>query len=232
MKHLEQSSQTLEQLAGFSTCVVASAIETFGVRLRNTGFADSSIRCIFPEFSPVIGYAATARIRSSVPPMEGKSYYERPDWWNDILRIPAPRVIVIQDMDRQHGLGAFVGEVHGNILRALGCIALVSNGSVRDVPQLRASGFQLFANAISVSHAYAHVFDFGSVLDVGGLQVRPGDLIHGDLHGVQTVPAEIAGAIPDAARNIVERRKELTAQCQPGDFSLNKLLQFTREGEL
>ena len=67
----------LEQLRTLSTCVVASAIETFGVRLRNKGFTDSRIRCVFPELPTVVGYAATARLRSSEPPMEGKSYYDR-----------------------------------------------------------------------------------------------------------------------------------------------------------
>ena len=112
----------LEQIGRLSTCVVANAIETFDVRLRNAGFADSSVRCIFEEFPPMVGYAATARIRTTDPPMEGHSYYERTDWWNHILTIPTPRVVVIEDMDSPPGLGAFIGEVHASILAALGCL--------------------------------------------------------------------------------------------------------------
>jgi 4-hydroxy-4-methyl-2-oxoglutarate aldolase len=226
-----RSPRILEQLRRLSTCVVASAIETFNVRLRNTGFADASVHCIFPEFSPMVGYAATARIRSADPPMEGHSYYDRADWWEYIQSIPAPRVIVLQDMDTPPGLGAFVGEVQGSILQALGCIGLVTNGSVRDIPELRAAEFRLFANAVSVSHAYAHVSDFGTTVEVGGLQVRPGDLVHGDLHGVQTVPGEIADAVPAAAQKILQTRKGLTDLCRSGHFSLDKLLQSIRGGE-
>jgi len=92
----------LEQFRQLSTCLIASAIETFRLRLPNTGFADSSIRCIFQDQPSMVGYAATARMRSAYPRMEaGKSYdyYDRTDWWNQILTIPAPRVVVIEDMD-------------------------------------------------------------------------------------------------------------------------------------
>ena len=216
------SAGQLDALRRLSSCVVASTIETFGVRLRNTGFTDSRIRCLFGEFPPLVGYAATARIRTADPPMEGRSYYARTDWWNHIQSIPEPRVVVIEDVDLPPGLGAFVGEVHANILRALGCAGLVTNGAARDLPQVRETGFQVFAGNVSVSHAYAHVFDFGKEVEVGGLRVRPGDLIHGDLHGVQTVPLVIAEKIPEAASRILHKRALLTASCRSSSFSLEE----------
>lgn len=213
----------LEPYRRLSTCVVASAIETFKVRLSNTGFANSSVRCMFPSRPPVVGYAATARIRTSSPPMEGHGYYFRTEWWNDILRIPAPRIIVVEDLDSPPGLGAFVGEVHASILQALGSVSLVTNGSVRDLPEIQASGFQLFAGNISVSHGYAHVFDFGGTVHVGGLKVSPGDLVQGDVHGVQTIPLEIAAKIPDKAEEILKRRQYFIGLCRSADFSLARL---------
>jgi 4-hydroxy-4-methyl-2-oxoglutarate aldolase len=213
----------LENLKAIDSCTVANAIETFDVRLRNTGFADSRIRCIFREFPPMIGYAATARIRTSEPPMEGHSYHERTDWWEHVLSIPKPRVIVVQDIDDHPGRGSFVGEVHANIFLALGCVGLVTNGAVRDLPPVRATKFHLFAGCISVSHAYAHIFDFGGVVEVGGLRIQPGDLIHGDRHGVQTVPQEIADKIPAAAKQILEKEQALIALCHSPNFTIDKL---------
>jgi 4-hydroxy-4-methyl-2-oxoglutarate aldolase len=218
----------LEKFRLLSTCVVASAIETFHVRLPNTGFTHSSIRCIFPEQPPMVGYAATARIRSAEPPMEKHKrfdYYERTDWWKAILTIPAPRVVVIEDVDKHPGLGAFVGAVHANILLGLGCVGLVTNGAVRDLPDIRPTEFQMFAGNVAVSHAYAHVFDFGGEVEVGGLAVKPGDLIHGDLHGVQTIPLEIAPRVPEVARKILERRQEIIALRRSTTFSLDKIQQ-------
>ena len=223
--------EVLSQLRKFSTCVVASAIETFDVRLRNAGFANSSVRCVFPELSPLVGYAATARIRSADPPMEGRNYYVRPDWWRHIQTIPEPRVVVVQDVDNHPGLGAFVGEVHANILMALGCHGIVTNGAVRDLRAVQSVGFQMFAGNISVSHAYAHVFDFGGTVEVGGLTVKCGDLIQGDIHGVQSIPADIAGRVISVASNILQNRQALVKICRSKDFTLEKLLDEVRRRE-
>src|SRR5438046_2305933 len=90
----ELDAGQLEALRRLDTCTVSNAIETLEVRLRNEGFADSSVRCLFPQLTPMLGYAVTARIRCSGPPIEGHAYLERTDWWNIILSIPAPRVVV------------------------------------------------------------------------------------------------------------------------------------------
>lgn len=222
-------SACLDQLRALSGCVVASAIEPFAVRLRNKGFTDSRLHCIFDGHPPVVGYAATARIRTSDPPMEGHSYYDRSEWWDSLLKTPEPRIVMIQDMDNHPGLGAFIGEVHANILRALGCVALVTNGAVRDLPQVNQIGFQMFAGNVSVSHAYAHVFDFGGTVEIAGLAVRPGDLIHGDLHGVQTIPREIAQEVPARALAIIEHRQELNSFCRSDKFSLSNLRRKIQE---
>jgi regulator of RNase E activity RraA len=229
MKSESLPPSTLEKLRAFSTCVVASAIEVFGIRLPNVGFANSSVKCRFPDLASVVGFAVTARIRSSDPPMEGKNYYHRPDWWEHIQKMPAPRIVVIEDTDKPPGLGAFVGEVHANILAALGCVAVVTNGAVRDIREVRAAGFQMFSGNVSVSHAYAHIFDFGGTVTVGELKVGPGDLIHGDLNGVLNVPTELAARIPDVAAGIVEKRRSLVEVCRSREFSLAHLRQAAQE---
>jgi|SRR5579863_6286107 len=228
----ELTTAQLGQLRNLTTCVVASAIETFRVRLPNTGFVDSSIKCIFEELPRVAGYAATARIRTSSPPMEGRGYsYERTDWWTHILSIPAPRVVVIEDVDDRVGLGAFVGEVNANILLALGCDGVVTNGAVRDLNEVRPSGFQMFAGNVSVSHAYAHIFDFGGPVRVGGLIIQPGDLVHGDRNGVQKIPLEIASQVPGVADKIMRRRQRLIDLCRSTDFSADILRKAIQESE-
>lgn len=217
-------SALLDQLRALSTCVATSAIEQFSVRLPNVGFTDSSVHCMFPELPAVIGYAVTAKIRSSAPPMSGGTYYYwRTDWWREILAIPEPRIVVVEDEDSPAGLGAFVGEVHANILHSLGCVALVTNGAVRDLPQVRSCGFQLFAGNVSVSHAYAHISGFGETVQVGHLKIRPGELLLGDQHGVVSIPAEIASQVPEVARGILNRRQHLIGICCAKDFTVGHL---------
>jgi 4-hydroxy-4-methyl-2-oxoglutarate aldolase len=214
---------SLEKLRQLDSCSVANAIETFGERLRNTGFADSTVRCVFDDFPPLVGYAATVRIRTAEPPMEGDSYYYRLDWLEHVLSVPQPRVLVMEDLDPQPGLGSFLGDVHINVLGALGCIGVVTNGAVRNLPAARERHFQMFAGNLAVSHAFAHVFDFGGPVRVGNLAVRPGDLLHGDRHGIQTVPLEIAPKIPEVAREMIADEQRIIEICQSKGFTLEKL---------
>ena len=215
--------QDLDALRRFDTCMVANAIESFNVRLRNAGFADAHVRCMFDDAPPMVGYAATARLRSGEPPIGGGTFRDRADFWNSILEVPAPRILVLEDMDHPPGRGAFVGDMHAAILKALGSVGYLTNGAVRELPSVRALGIQLFAGSVSVSHAYAHIFEIGTVINVGGMEVRPGDLLHGDRHGVLTVPAKIAADIPDVADRLQRTEQKVIDFCRSRDFSVEKL---------
>jgi len=219
----------LDALRQFDTCMVANAVETFHVRLRNTGFTDSSIRCMFHQAPPTVGFAATARLRSGEPPIGGGTFRDRTDFWNSILEIPSPRILVLQDMDNPPGRGAFIGDMHAAILEALACIGVVTNGAVRELPSVQDMGFQLFAGSVSVSHAYAHIFDFGSVVTVGGMEVHPGDLLHGDAHGMLTVPVELAASIPRVAAELQQVEKKVIEFCRSRDFSVAKLAELVKK---
>ncbi len=221
VNHLEPL--LLEKLRQLDSCTVANAIESFAVRLRNSGFADSNVRCIFDDLPPLVGFAATIRIRTAEPPMEGDSYYYRLDWLDHVLSVPPPRVLVIEDMDDRPGLGSFIGDVHVNVLAALGCIGVVTNGAVRSISAARDLDFQMFAGNLSVSHAFAHIFDFGGPVRVAQMQVRPGDLLHGDLHGIQTVPMDIAARIPEVAQHMLQDERHIIELCKSSDFTLEKL---------
>jgi 4-hydroxy-4-methyl-2-oxoglutarate aldolase len=216
--------EDFDALRRLDTCTVSNAIEAFKLRLRNAGFANSRVRCVFEDLPPMVGYAATARLRSGEPPITG-SYHDRTDWWNSILRVPAPRIAVLQDLDEPPGVGAFLGDMNAAILRALGCVGYVTNGAVRELPRVRDMGLHLFAGNVAVSHAYAHIFDFGSPVNVGGLEVHPGDLLHGDRHGLLTVPKEIAAEIPPVAARLREGEQRVIDSCRSQEFSVEKLRQ-------
>lgn len=223
------SDEQLDHLRSLDSEALANAIEVFDVRLRNTGFTDATIHCFSPDLPPTIGYAATARVRTTEPPMEGHSYIDRTEWWNHILEIPPPRVVVVDDIDHHRGLGALAGEVHLNILAALGCTCIMTNGAVRNLPSARSLRMHVFAGNTSVSHAYAHVFDFGVNIEIGGLPIRPGDLLHAGASGVQQVPQEIAALIPEAARKIAAEKQRIISYCRSREFSQQGLRRIVRE---
>jgi 4-hydroxy-4-methyl-2-oxoglutarate aldolase len=215
--------EQLEALRQLDACTLANAIETYHERLRNEGFVGHTVHCLFPRLQPMVGYAATIKIRGSAPPTVAGPYSDRTDWWDYVVSLPAPRVVVVQDVATRPGLGSLVGAVHMSILQALDCVGVVTNGSVRDIPAAEKAGFHFFAGSVSVSHAYVHIVEIGKPVEIGGLKIKSGDLLHGDLHGVQSIPLDIAARIPPVAAQITAKEQELIAFCRAPDFSLEKL---------
>jgi 4-hydroxy-4-methyl-2-oxoglutarate aldolase len=215
--------EQFEALRQLDASTLANSIETFQERLRNEGFMDNSIHCLLPRLQPMLGYAATLKIRGSAPPTADGMYPEGTAWWDYLVSVPAPRIVVLEDASTRPGLGSFIGCVHMNILRALHCVGVVTNGSVRDLPAAESAGFHFFASSVAVSHAYTHMVEIGKPVQVGGLKVQSGDLLHGDLHGVQSIPLDIAAQVPTVAARIIAREQALIALCRSQEFSLEKL---------
>ncbi len=223
MKPSPLSAEELEALRQLDACTVANAIETFHERLRNEGFANGTVRCLFPQLGTMLGYAATVKIRGSSPPTADGPFPDRTDWFDYIQSLPSPRVVVVQDAAARVGLGSLLGAVHMNILHALGCVGAVTNGSVRDLPAAQDLGFKLFTGSVAVSHAYIHIIEFGGPVEIAGLKIHSGDLLHGDQHGFQNIPLDIARRVPEAAARILEQEQTLIALCRSREFSLEKL---------
>ena len=120
--------------------------------------------------------------------------YVRDGYYAYIDGGPKPSIVVIQDLDDERGYGSFWGEVNSNIHKGLGCDAVITNGSVRDLPDI-AEGFQMLADRVGPSHAFVHVVDYSRPVTVAGMRVSDGDVIHADQHGAVVIPHEVCGDI-------------------------------------
>jgi len=215
-------ASVLDELRAWNTPSIANAIELFDVRPRDQGFASGEIKCVFPHFPVMVGYAATATIRAATPP--GPDARARTlELYDHVLSLPEPRIVVIKDLDEPPAVGSFWGEVNGNTFKAHGAIGVVTDGGVRDLDEVEGIGFHYFARSVIVSHAYVHVEDVGIPVEIAGLTIAPGDLIHADKHGVLTVPREIAHLVPEAAQRIEERERALIDYCKSAEFSTDGL---------
>jgi 4-hydroxy-4-methyl-2-oxoglutarate aldolase len=213
------SKAELEALRRWPTPAISNGIELLNIRPRNEGFMLPEIKCVFPDLGPMIGYAVTAVITADSS--EGRRI-QPPDWWEKIVKTPEPRVVVIRDIDRPV-LGSFWGEVNANIYKALGCVGTVTDGSVRDLDEVKEAGFHFFSSCISVSHAYVHLVEIDIPIKVGGLTVKPGDLILGDKHGVISIPLEIARDVPKAAQLVEDWERPVINLCKSKGFTLEGL---------
>lgn len=227
---LNSSALDLDTLAGFDTCILADALEILDLRLRNRGYTRPGLRAVTGySFPPVAGYAVTARVRSSDPPILGNSFVYNNDWWPAIPRTPAPRIAVIEDVDPHPGVGACVGFPVAALFQRLGCRALVTNGAVRDLPTLAEMRFPVLASHVSPSHSYAHLVDHSAPVAICGLIIEAGDLLVADTHGVVSIPPEIVPQLPAIAADLARRKKSFVDFCRSTDFSLDKLMNEVKQ---
>jgi regulator of RNase E activity RraA len=192
----------LKRLAQFDTPTISNTIEVFEVRPRTAGYMDARIRACFPELPPIVGYAATATMRCEQPKVSGDVYGTLDLQVARFGELPGTPIVVYQDLD-DPPVAATFGEIMCTTYQAFGAAGLITSGPARDLDQVRRLGFSAFSNGAACSHGYSHIVDLHCTVRVGGVTIRPGELIHADANGVCTVPAEIADAIPDAATEFV-----------------------------
>lgn len=225
----------LEALRAFDTPTICNALEAVAPGRRALGFNRRPLVAPFPAMKPVVGFARTATIRCREPHPRGMreagkmmmAYYEH------VAAAPMPSISVIQDLDGPDiGLGSFWGEVNSHVHKGLGCIGVVTDGSVRDL-DVWAEGFFALAGSIMPSHANVHVVDIGTVVNVAGMIVSPNDVIHADRHGAVVVPADVIKKVPAAAEQIARREKVLIEASKSPGFSLERLRKaFTEAAEI
>lgn len=209
----------LDALKEYDTPTLSNAVELFDVRPRDEGYMSHDIRCVFPDLGVMVGYAATATMRARGAG-EG---YSADALAAHVQAVPGPRIVVVQDLDEPPAHGALWGEVMATTFTALGCLGAVTDGSVRDLDEAHAIGFRFFAPAVTVSHGYARVEGVGEPVRVGGLTVRPGDLLHADKHGVLVIPHEVAGELPAAADRVIAAEQEFIGWIRSSEFDPEQL---------
>jgi regulator of RNase E activity RraA len=221
------TAEQLEELRRFNTPTISNAIELFNIRQRHLGFLPHQIRCLFPDLPPIVGYAVTSQTRAAFSP--GKEPDLTSDYFRYVASVPGPKVSVAEDLDEVPGLGAQFGEVTATIHKTLGCVGHITSGCPRDLDEVHALGFQLFGLNPCVSHAYVRLVSFNTPVKLLGAEVRPGDLIHADKHGVCVIPTEVAPKLADACREVERLERPLLDICKSDKFDLEEYLRL-REG--
>ena len=216
---------TLDALRALDTPTVCNALEVVAPKRRGYGYTVDPLVCARPALGSMVGFARTATIRAMHPSdLAGAEARAMQDaYYSYVDDGPKPAVMVIQDLDGDaRGYGSFWGEVNSNIHKGLGCLGVVTDGSVRDLPDV-AEGFQMLADRVGPSHAFVHVVSFGGSVNVSGMNVNDGDLVHADLHGAVVIPHDVAAKVMDAAAAIARREAVIiNAAKQPG-FNVHKL---------
>jgi regulator of RNase E activity RraA len=218
------SPDELVELRSIDTATICNAIEAFHVRDDASGFMGTEIRSLTPELGVMVGYAVTATGDSTTPgvPRRGDGQVRL---WEALAAAPKPAVLVFKDVSPRRSHSVLLGDVMATIATRLGAIGAVSDAAFRDLEGIRPLRFHLFAPGVAPSHGTFNILDVGVPVEVDGVRIRPGDLLHGDANGVTTVPLEVAGRLYGECLKVRQREAALREWVQSRDFTLDGLRQ-------
>jgi 4-hydroxy-4-methyl-2-oxoglutarate aldolase len=209
-------NELLDFLRSIDTPTVANAIEVLKVRPRTEGFPSVGLRCLFPELGVMCGYAVTAQVEtvSAGNALEEERFVEL---FEAVETTPKPAVVVMQEIGRNPGWAAHSGEVMSTIFTSLGAVGLITDCAVRDLSAVRRLPFHYFARGAVSSHAHFRIVRSNVPVEVLGMTVDPGALLHGDENGIITIPEEKRESLKTAIERVLaNERKLLDFVRQPG----------------
>jgi len=199
------SEKDVAFLRSVDSPTISNAIEPFKVRDRTEGFIGGEVRSLFPEMPPMVGAALTVTMNNSPGAVAERENYWR--MYEALSQIPAPLVLVVQDVSGAPSRCALAGEVMTTMAMRLGAVGMVTDGGLRDVHEVRRLGFAYFARYIVVSHGNFGVVEVGEPVTLDGQEVKTGDILHGDANGIVIVPREVLEGLPEAVEEVRTRER-------------------------
>jgi len=220
------SQEQLEALKAIDTPTICNAVEKFRVRSEVEGYMGMDIRCLTPEFGTMLGYAITVTVDSTTPGVP-KSNAVWQAWLRAMDNGPKPGVLILKDIGPQRRKSAHLGEMMGTMAKRLGVVGVVTDGGLRDIVELKRLGLHLFCAGVVPAHGNPRLIQVNMPVEVDGVLIRPGDLLHGDINGLTTIPLSVADQVAEAALHHRTAEAALLAYINSPEFSVEGLGQRT-----
>lgn len=214
----------LELLRTVDTPTVCNAIEVAEGRRGFDRYTKGTMQHSKPGDPPIVGFARTAKIAGRKPPAEDADVIRsrRMDYFRFMSAGPRPSVAVTEDMDYPDCIAGWWGEVHVAVHKGLGMCGAITSGVMRDLDVMD-SGFPVLAGSIGPSHGFVHVVEIGSPVNVFGLSVGQGELIHADRHGALVIPDSVVPHLEAAIETVIEHETIVVGPAREPDFDIDKL---------
>jgi len=212
----------LKLLQRVDTPTACNAIEVAQGKRGFNAFTRGTMLASHTDVPAMVGYARTARIAAVAPPTEAPEVIKarRMAYYRHMSEGPRPAVVVIEDMDFPHCIGAYWGEINTNVHKGFGMSGALTNGVMRDLGDLP-DGFPVVAGSIGPSHGFVHVKEVGTTVTVFGMQVADGDLIHADRHGGVVIPSEVLDTLEVAILKLLDTEKLVLDPARKDGFDLD-----------
>lgn len=218
------SDELLQRMRSYDTPTICNAIEVAQGHRGFTDFTRGTMFCSAPEAAPIVGFARTAKIAGRMPPEQtvAEIRARRIAYFRSMAEGPRPAVAVVEDLDHPKCVAAWWGEVHAAVHKGLGMVGALTNGVMRDLGDMDAE-FPVIAGSIGPSHLFCHVREIATPVNVFGLNVNEGDLVHADRHGAVRVPADVIGRLGAAIDTLLASEQVILGPAREAGFNIEKL---------
>lgn len=223
-EQLRVPDNLLETMRQCDTPTICNAIEVAQGERGFAAFTKATMLCSAPDDGPMVGFARTAKIAGRNPPSESPEVIRarRMAYFRSMAAGPRPAIAVIEDLDHPECIAAWWGEVHSAVHKGLGMAGALTNGVMRDLGDME-PGFPVIAGSIGPSHSLVHVRDFGTPVEIFGLSVEQGDLVHADRHGALVVPPNVIPKLGAAIKSLLATEQIILGPAREAGFDIEKL---------
>jgi regulator of RNase E activity RraA len=216
------NQELLTLLQQVDTPTVCNAIEVAQGKRGFDQFTRGTMQASDPQAPAIVGYARTAKVsalRPSDDPVD-EVKARRMAYYKHMAEGARPSIAVVEDVDFPDCVGAFWGEINTTVHRGFGVKGALTNGVMRDLGDLP-SGFPVIAGSIGPSHAFVHVTEIGVPVNVFGLALQDGDLVHADRHGALVIPDDVIDHLFDAINKLMANEKLVLEPARSDEFDFD-----------
>lgn len=203
--------QQLRELENYDTPSITNAVATYPndpsclalySPWEDNWYTDESIRCMYPDLAPKVGYAVTAVYGL---PGEGGADLPFADLLRTVAAVNGPVIVAIEQRTPpsiKHKFGLLGGNMV-TAMRACGAVGVVSNGPSRDWDEIKPLNFQMLLTGLTPGHGDFALKAINVDVSIGGMDVSPGEILHMDCNGAVKFPANYIEEVNKRVKTIV-----------------------------
>ncbi len=216
------NNELLDILKRCDTPTICNAIEVVQGKRGFNAFTRGTVLASAPEAGAMVGYAVTAKIAGVAPPEEGPDTIRarRMEYYRRMAEAPKPSIAVVEDVDYPNCIAAYWGEVNTWVHKSFGMSGALTNGVMRDLADL-APDFPVIAGSVGPSHGFVHIRENGTPVNLFGLTVNDGDLVHADRHGAVVIPPDVVDQLGEGIEKLFACERLVLDRAKAGPMSFD-----------
>lgn len=224
MSNPERVKELLEELKKYDTPSITNVVATYPkdtekcLGLYNpwesNWYSNEELKCMYPELGRLTGHAITVTFGLPDPSFSRLTFL---DLYKAIEASPKP-VIVCMKQNMPEKYKKKNGLAGGNMMTAfksLGCVGVISDGPSRDLDEVRPLGIQYMLTGVTAGHGAFTIQAINTPVDICGMEVMPGDIIHMDENGAVKFPVQYLEQVNELCQKLSRfetKKQSLLAQ--------------------